>query len=131
MGFVLLGIFAWNALALQGAVMQMIAHGLSTAALFMIAGAIQQRLHTRDMNAMGGLWTKAPRLGAVALFFAVASLGLPGLGNFIAEFLVLLGLFKVSPAMTVVAALGLVTAAVYSLILVQRRKSVQLNAILH
>jgi len=120
MGFVLLGIFAWNALALQGAVMQMIAHGLSTAALFMIAGALQQRLHTRDMNAMGGLWTKAPRIGAVALFFAVASLGLPGLGNFVAEFLVLLGLFRVNPAMTVIAALGLIGAAVYALILVQR-----------
>jgi len=120
MGFVLLGVFAWNALALQGAVMQMVAHGFSTAALFMIAGALQQRLHTRDMNKMGGLWHNMPRMGAVALFFVLASLGLPGLGNFVAEFLVLVGLFQVSPWMAVAAALGLITAAVYSLILMQK-----------
>jgi len=120
MGFVLLGVFAWNALALQGAIMQMVAHGFSTAALFMIAGALQQRLHTRDMNKMGGLWQHMPKMGAVALFFALASLGLPGLGNFVAEFLVLLGLFKVSPWMTAASALGLITAAVYSLIMMQK-----------
>jgi len=92
----------------------------STAALFMIAGALQQRLHTRDMNTMGGLWHHMPRMGAVALFFALASLGLPGLGNFVAEFLVLAGLFAVNPWMTAVAALGLITAAIYSLILMQK-----------
>ena len=86
MGFVLLGVFAWNSLALQGAVMQMVAHGFSTAALFMIAGALQQRLHTRNMDEMGGLWHHMPRMGAVALFFVLASLGMPGLGNFVAEF---------------------------------------------
>jgi len=120
MGFVLLGVFAWNALALQGAVMQMVAHGFSTAALFMVAGALQQRLHTRDMNKMGGLWHHMPRMGAVALFFALASLGLPGLGNFVAEFLVLVGLFAENPWMTAVAALGLITAAIYSLIMMQK-----------
>ena len=120
MGFVLLGVFAWNSLALQGAVMQMVAHGFSTAALFMIAGALQQRLHTRDMDKMGGLWHNMPRMGAVALFFALASLGMPGLGNFVAEFLVLLGLFAVNPWMTAVAALGLITAAIYSLIMMQK-----------
>ena len=120
MGFVLLGVFAWNSLALQGAVMQMVAHGFSTAALFMIAGALQQRLHTRDMREMGGLWHHMPRMGAVALFFALASLGMPGLGNFVAEFLVLLGLFKIDPWMTAAAALGLITAAIYSLIMMQK-----------
>jgi len=120
MGFVLLGLYAWNTLALQGAVMQMVAHGVSTAALFMLAGALQHRLHTRDMDQMGGLWHQAPRMGACALFFALASLGLPGLGNFVAEFLVLAGLFAVQPAITVLAALGLVTAAVYSLWMIQR-----------
>jgi NADH-quinone oxidoreductase subunit M len=120
MGFVLLGVFAWNAMALQGAIMQMVAHGLSTAALFMIAGALQQRLHTRDMSKMGGLWYNMPKMGAMALFFALASLGLPGLGNFVAEFLVLVGLFRVDPVMTAVAALGLITAAVYSLIMMQK-----------
>jgi NADH-quinone oxidoreductase subunit M len=100
--------------------MQMVAHGISTAALFMIAGALQQRLHTRDMREMGGLWQNMPRMGACALFFALASLGLPGLGNFVAEFLVLIGLFQVNPVMTVIAALGLVTAAVYALFMMQR-----------
>jgi NADH-quinone oxidoreductase subunit M len=120
MGFVLLGLYAWNNLALQGAVMQMVAHGVSTAALFMLAGALQQRLHTRDMGRMGGLWQQAPRMGACAMFFAVASLGLPGLGNFVAEFLVLLGLFAVQPWLTAIAALGLITAAIYSLWMIQQ-----------
>jgi NADH-quinone oxidoreductase subunit M len=119
MGFVLLGLYAWNTLALQGAVMQMVAHGVSTAALFMMAGAIQHRLHTRDMHKMGGLWHNAPRMGACALFFAVASLGLPGLGNFVAEFLVLFGLFAVQPWIAVVAAMGLIGAAIYSLWMIQ------------
>ena len=120
MGFVLLGLYAWNALAVQGAIMQMVAHGVSTAALFMMAGALQQRLHSRDMNTMGGLWQQAPRMGGCAMFFALASLGLPGLGNFVAEFLVLLGLFQVNPWLTAIAALGLITAAAYSLIMMQR-----------
>jgi NADH-quinone oxidoreductase subunit M len=119
MGFVLLGLYAWNSIALQGAVMQMVAHGISTAALFMMAGAIQHRLHTRDMNKMGGLWHNAPRMGACALFFAVASLGLPGLGNFVAEFLVLLGLFAVQPWITAIAALGVIGAAIYALWMMQ------------
>lgn len=119
MGFVLLGLYAWNSLALQGAVMQMVAHGVSTAALFMLAGSLQHRLHTRDMYKMGGLWHNMPRMGACAMFFAIASLGLPGLGNFVAEFLILVGLFAVNPWMTAVAALGLITAAVYSLWMMQ------------
>ena len=120
MGFVLLGVFAANQLAVQGAIMQMIAHGFSTAALFMMAGALQQRLHTRNLDKMGGLWMRAPRMGAVTLFFVVASLGMPGLGNFVGEFLVLLGAFQVDVWVTVVAALGIVVAAVYSLALMQR-----------
>ncbi|MGI9324114.1 MAG: complex I subunit 4 family protein [Pseudomonadales bacterium] len=120
MGFVLIGVFAANQLALQGAIMQMIAHGFSTAALFMIAGALQERLHTRDMAQMGGLWTRAPRMGAVTMFFVVASLGMPGLGNFVGEFLVLLGAFQVHVGVTVAAALGIVVAAIYSLSLMQR-----------
>ena len=120
MGFILLGVYALNELALQGAVMQMIAHGFSTAALFMIAGALQERLHSRDMRQMGGLWQAMPRMGAVAMFFVVASLGLPGLGNFVAEFLVLLGVFQVDRWIAVIAALGLITGAVYSLMLMQR-----------
>jgi NADH-quinone oxidoreductase subunit M len=120
LGFVLLGVFAWNTWALSGAVMQMVAHGISTGALFVIVGALQERIHTREMSRMGGLWTTAPRLGALALFFAVASLGLPGLGDFVGEFLVLLGSFRVSVFWTVIASLGLVASVVYALTLVQR-----------
>ena len=115
MGFVFLGVFAWNTLALQGVVLQIVCHGISTGALFMLVGALQERIHTREIGRMGGLWSAAPRMGAVALFFALASLGLPGLGNFVAEFLVLLGTYKTNIAMTVLATAGLVTATVYSL----------------
>jgi NADH-quinone oxidoreductase subunit M len=69
---------------------------------------------------MGGLWQNMPRMGAIAMFFIVASLGLPGLGNFVAEFLVLLGLFQVDRLLAVIAALGLITGAAYSLLLMQR-----------
>jgi NADH-quinone oxidoreductase subunit M len=120
MGFVLLGIFAWNATAAQGAVMQMLAHGVSTGALFIIVGMIQERIHTRDINRMGGLWSSVPRLSAVTLVFALASLGLPGFGNFVAEFMVLLGTYRVNGIITLFAATGLVFAAVYSLWIVQR-----------
>ncbi|MFT5210218.1 MAG: NADH-quinone oxidoreductase subunit M [Flavobacterium sp.] len=120
MGFVLLGLYAFNEIAIQGAVMQMVAHGFSTAALFMIAGAIQHRLHTRDMRKMGGLWHDMPRMGAIALFFIVASLGMPGLGNFVGEFLVLMGAFQTDMIVTSIAALGLITGAIYSLIAMQK-----------
>jgi NADH-quinone oxidoreductase subunit M len=120
MGFVLLGVFAGNLLALQGAVVQMIAHGFSSAALFMLAGALQHRLHTREMAQFGGLWMRAPRMGVVGLFFVVAALGMPGLGTFVGEFLVLLGAFQVDLVLTVVAAVGMVVAAVYALLLMQR-----------
>jgi NADH-quinone oxidoreductase subunit M len=120
MGFVLLGVFAWNELGLQGAVMQILSHGVSTGALFMLVGALQERIHTRDMDVMGGLWERIPRMGAVVLFFALASLGLPGLGNFLAEFFVLLGTYRVSVTLTSIATLGLVFATVYSLWIVQQ-----------
>lgn len=120
MGFVLLGVFAWDLLALQGAVMTMLAHGISAAALFMIAGALQERLHTRQMGNMGGLWVAMPHLSAMALFFAIASLGLPGLGNFLGEFLVLLGAFKVNMLLTALAALVMILSPVYALIIMQK-----------
>ena len=119
MGFVMLGIFAWNTLALQGAVIQIICHGISTGALFFLVGALQERIHSRDMDQMGGLWSVAPKMGGVTLLFALASLGLPGLGNFIGEFLILLGAYPVNRTMTVLASLGLIAAAIYSLWMVQ------------
>lgn len=120
LGFVLLGIFAWNPLALQGAVMTMICHGLSTGGLFIIVGGLQQRIHTRDLGRMGGLWAVAPRLSAVALFLSLASLGLPGLGDFVGEFLVLLGAYEVSVSITVIASLGVLASTFYALRMVQR-----------
>lgn len=120
MGFVTLGVFAWNEQAVQGAVMTMLAHGLSAAALFMLAGGLQHRIHTRDMGEMGGFWSRAPRMAVVALFFSIAALGMPGLGNFVGEFLALLGAFQVSISLTAVAALGLILASVYSLWVLQK-----------
>jgi NADH-quinone oxidoreductase subunit M len=120
MGFVLVGVFALNAWALQGAVMTMLAHGISAAALFMLAGALQQRLHTRELGAMGGFWAGAPRMGAIGLFFSVAALGMPGLGNFVGEFLVLLGAYRANLPLTVLAVAGLILAPVYALHVVQR-----------
>ena len=120
MGFILLGIYAFNEQGMQGAVVTMIAHGFSTAALFMMAGALQQRLHTREMSHMGGLWVHAPRMGVMTLFFVVASVGMPGLGNFVGEFLALLGAFKANVPLAVGATLGIVVAAVYGLWLMQR-----------
>jgi NADH-quinone oxidoreductase subunit M len=76
MGFILLGVVAFNELALQGVVLQIITHGISTGALFIIAGMMKERLHTRDMQQMGGLWENVPRLAGVSMLFAMASLGL-------------------------------------------------------
>lgn len=115
MGFVMLGVFALNEMALQGVVMQMICHGISTGALFILVGALYERIHTRDINIMGGLWDKVPRMGAIGLVFALASLGLPGLGNFIAEFLVLAGAYQANNWITVFATVGLVLSTIYSL----------------
>lgn len=120
MGFVMLGIYAWNAQSVQGAVMTMLAHGFSAAALFMVAGGLQHRIHTRNMNDMGGLWGVLPKLSFMTLFFTVAAVGMPGLGNFIGEFLVLLGSFQRSVMITVFATGGLIVAAIYSLIVIQR-----------
>ncbi len=120
MGFVLLGISLGDEMALQGAMVQIICHGISTGALFMLAGALQERLHSRDMDAMGGLWASAPRLGGTALFFALASLGLPGLGNFIGEFLVLLSAYEASVTATAIAACGFILSSIYALWMVWR-----------
>ena len=120
MGFVILGIFAFREMAMQGVVMQMLTHGISTGALFVLAGMLKERLHTRDMNKMGGLWTSMPAMGGVAILFTMASLGLPVLGNFIAEFLILMSVFSVNSVLTVIASLGLVLSALYSLRMMQK-----------
>ena len=120
MGFIILGVFAFNEIAYQGVVIQIIAHGISTGALFVLTGQLYERIHTRDLNMMGGLWEKVPAMGSMGLVFAMASLGLPGLGNFIAEFLTLTGTFKVSTLYACLASAGLIAATIYSLRIMQK-----------
>jgi NADH-quinone oxidoreductase subunit M len=115
MGFVLLGVFAGNEIAMEGAVVQMISHGISTGALFLLAGMLQERLHTRDIAMMGGLRETMPALSGAGLVFAMASLGLPGLGDFVGEFLVLLGSYRVSVVLTILATAGILGATFYGL----------------
>ncbi|MGB8491852.1 MAG: NADH-quinone oxidoreductase subunit M [Bacteroidales bacterium] len=120
MGFILVGVFAFNEIAYQGAVMQMLAHGISTGALFILVGQLSERIHTRDLGRMGGLWDNIPLMGAVGLIFSLASLGLPGLGNFVAEILVLTGTFRSNVLMSCLAALGLIASMIYSLRIMQK-----------
>ncbi len=120
MGFVLLGIFSGNELALQGALVQMVSHGISTGALFVFAGSLKHRLHTRELDSMGGLWETMPMLSGSALFFAMASVGLPGLGDFVGEFMVLLGVYRTQPLLAILASLGMVAGATYGLRMVQK-----------
>lgn len=120
MGFVLIGIYAGTELALQGAMITMIAHGISAGALFILCGEVYERLHTRDLRQMGGLWANFPYLPPIAMFFVLAALGLPGLGNFVGEFLVLIGTWPVNVPVTILASTGLILAAVYGLMMVQR-----------
>jgi len=119
MGFVALGIAAWTPVALSGAVLQMVNHGLTTTALFALVGMLDERAHTRQINAYGGLWGKVPLLSAFFLLFAMASAGLPGLNNFVGEFLVLAGSFKVAPVAAVLAFIGVILPLVYTVRLVQ------------
>jgi NADH-quinone oxidoreductase subunit M len=120
MGFVLIGIYSFNQIALQGVVVQMLAHGLSAAGLFILSGQFYERMKTRDLNKMGGLSSRIAGLPPIVMFFVAASLGLPGLGNFVGEFLILIGTYKVDHWVTICATSGLVLGAVYSLIIVQR-----------
>ncbi|MDY0344824.1 MAG: NADH-quinone oxidoreductase subunit M, partial [Lentimicrobium sp.] len=120
MGFIIIGIYAFNGIAFRGAVMQIIAHALSTGGLFVIAGIIQERLHTRELKNMGGLWDDMPGLGGFSYVFVMASLGLPALANFVAEFMILLGTYLSNPLWGVLASLGLIVSVIYALRLMQK-----------
>jgi NADH-quinone oxidoreductase subunit M len=120
MGFVLLAVSIWNNWALEGAVVQIVSHGISTGALFVLVGELQERVGSREMAAVGGLWSAAPRMGGMAMIFALASVGLPGMGNFVGEFLVLLGAYKVNPWAAGIAAIVLVASAIYGLWFMQQ-----------
>lgn len=121
LGFVLLGIYARNDWALEGALVSMVAHGISTGSLFMLVGQLQERTHTREMDRLGGLWATIPRLSGVAMFFAMGSMGLPGLGDFVGEFLVLMGTYYAGYiGLTVAASVGVLFSTLYALKFIQR-----------
>lgn len=120
MGFIIIGIFSFQALAYQGTVMEMVTHGISISALFIIAGAIRERTGVRNMDLMGGFWDQMPGMGGITLIFVLASLGLPGLGNFIAEFLILAGVFQAHVLWAVLATIGLIASMIYSLVIFQK-----------
>ena len=120
MGFVLLAIYAGNILTFQGLMIMMLAHGLSSAALFIMCGQVYERLHTRDLRMMGGLRSQFQYLPFFLMFFVSALVGIPGLGNFIGEFLILMGSFAKFPTFTILAAVSLVFAGLYGLILIHK-----------
>ena len=120
LGFVVLGITALNMQGLQGSVYQMLNHGVSTGALFLIVGMLSDRRHTRLISEFGGLKKVLPRLTAVFLLITLSSIGLPGLNGFVGEFLVLLGAFAWDARFASVAALGVILSAVYMLWMFQR-----------
>ncbi|MBE9475282.1 MAG: NADH-quinone oxidoreductase subunit M [Chloroflexi bacterium] len=119
LGFVMLGLFAINSQGIEGGILQMINHGISTGALFLVVGMIYERRHTRDMDAFGGLWKVMPVYAAMTLIVVLSSMGLPGLNGFVGEFTILLGAFgsKVlnNPWFAALAAVGVILAAVYLL----------------
>ncbi len=124
LGFVMLGLFAINAQGIQGSILQMINHGLSTGALFLIVGMIYERRHTRDINAFGGLWKVMPVYAVLTLIVALSSMGLPGLNGFVGEFTILLGAFGSKAIGSYwyagLSALGVILAAVYMLFMFQK-----------
>jgi len=120
LGIVILGLISLNSEGVNGALLQMINHGLSTGALFLLFGALYQRYHTRDIDAFGGVAKNLPILSGLFIFTGLASLGLPGLNNFIGEVLVFIGAFKARPLAAVLSASVVVFSAVYILWAVER-----------
>jgi NADH-quinone oxidoreductase subunit M len=120
LGFVMLGLFALNPEGLSGGILQMVNHGLSTGALFLLVGMIYERRHTRLIADFGGLWRRLPVFSAFFLVVMLSSIGLPGLNGFVGEFLILVGAFLVNPWYAVLAATGVVLSAAYMLWMFQR-----------
>ncbi len=128
LGFVMLGLFALNSQGIQGGILQMVNHGISTGALFLIVGMIYERRHTREMDAFGGLWKVMPVYAVLTLIVALSSMGLPGLNGFVGEFTILLGAWGAgAPGEALgsywfagLAALGVILAAVYILFMFQK-----------
>ena len=120
MGFVTMGIFTLNVEGVQGAIFQMLSHGLISGALFLCVGVIYDRMHTRDIDAYGGLVNNMPKYAVVFLILTMANVGLPGTSGFIGEFLTLLGVFKVNTWVALFAATGVILSAAYALWLYRR-----------
>ena len=124
LGFVMLGLFALNAQGVEGGILQMINHGLSTGALFLLVGMVYEQTHTREFSVYGGLWKIMPVFAVFMLIVSLSSMGLPGLNGFVGEFTILLGAFGSkaigSPWFAGVAALGVIMAAVYILYMFQK-----------
>jgi NADH-quinone oxidoreductase subunit M len=121
----MLGIFALTPLGIQGGILQMVNHGLSTGALFLIVGMLYERRHTRLMDAFGGIWKVMPVLGSISLVIVLSSAGLPGLNGFVGEFTILLGAYGstaigYASLYTIISALGVILAAVYLLHMYQQ-----------
>ncbi|WP_375665676.1 NADH-quinone oxidoreductase subunit M [Bartonella sp. TT121SHDZB] len=120
MGYVTMGIFAANEQGIQGAIYQMLSHGIVSAALFLCVGVIYDRLHTREIAAFGGLVNNMPKYAVVFLIFTMANVGLPGSSGFLGEFLTLIGVFQVNKLVVVLATTGVILSAAYALYLYRR-----------
>ncbi|MGP1939270.1 MAG: NADH-quinone oxidoreductase subunit M [Arsenophonus sp. ET-DL9-MAG3] len=120
MGFVTIAIYAGSILSYQGAVLQMISNSISGAALIIISGQLYERIGTRDMRMMGGLWKRIRWLPALSLFFVVATLGMPGTGNFIGEFIILFGTFEKFKLMTIIMVFSIIFTSIYALWMMQQ-----------
>ncbi len=120
LGFVVLGIFALNAQGLSGGILQMVNHGLSTGALFLLVGMLYERRHTRLMDEFGGLWKQLPLFGIFLLIVTLSSIGLPGLNGFVGEFTILVGTFRANRVYAALAATGIVLGAWYMLTMFRR-----------
>ncbi|MGH7545800.1 MAG: complex I subunit 4 family protein, partial [Gemmatimonadota bacterium] len=120
LGFIMVGVFALTSESVQGGILQMVNHGLSTGALFILVGFLYERRHTREIEAFGGLAAVVPWLCAALVIAALSSIGLPSLNGFVGEFLILVGAFQTHPWVTVLATLGVVFAAYYLLPMVQK-----------
>jgi NADH-quinone oxidoreductase subunit M len=120
MGFIVLGIFSGGQIGTSGAVMQMVNHGLSTGALFMLVGVLYERRHTRMMKDYGGIFVKVPVFGVFFLLAVFSSVGLPGMNGFVGEFTILLGTFTQNVTYAVVGTFGIILAAWYLLTAVRR-----------
>jgi NADH-quinone oxidoreductase subunit M len=120
MGFVTMGIFAANQQGVDGAIFQMISHGFVSGALFLCVGVIYDRMHTRDIDAYGGLVVRMPAYAAIFMLFTMANVGLPGTSGFVGEFLTLIGVFQVNTWVGMLAATGVILSAGYALWLYRR-----------